>query len=173
MAEQIRPRGIPAEHLAGIGLVVTKWSDFESDVDMAIHDLCWGDDLALTCLTSQIAGIGRKFDAYLSLADYRGTEEKLLKTLGKVAQDAIGLAEQRNRIAHDTWTGPLYDDETHPARFEISARKRLRFERIEVPPDILAKTILNIEALQKRFKAAHKQASDEALRRVTSKKKRT
>jgi hypothetical protein len=143
------------EFYAAIGHVVVEWSDFEFLVDISTLTLAKINNRMGCCLTAQIAGSARKLDAYISIAQFLGAK-KNVKALNTLAKDAQGLAEQRNRIVHDSWTslGGFH-------RFEVTARKVLRAEFIPVSVDDLAKTAENIRLLGDRFHGLTKEVKAE------------
>jgi hypothetical protein len=103
------------KHYAAIGLVTANWSYFEAFLDMWIQRFAeiWGD--VGVCLTSQIAGPARKIDALISLIRLRGVSDPSPETLDVFSKKVQGLAEQRNRVAHDLWD---LSDPKLPARLK-------------------------------------------------------
>jgi hypothetical protein len=127
MPEIVEPaRELNKEFYAAIGEVVVEWSEFEFLVDISTLALAKINNRMGCCLTAQIAGAAKKLDAYISIAQFLGVK-KTVKALNTLAKDAQGLAEQRNRIVHDSWSslGGFH-------RFEVTARKVLRAEFIPV-----------------------------------------
>lgn len=111
------------KHLAAVGNVASEWAWFELWLDMKTLEM--GDIPLETgiCLTSQIAGAGRKLDAYIALATHLGTKVSP-KEFQKYAKETTNLSERRNRVVHDPW---LIEEGTPPTRLEATARKKLRF----------------------------------------------
>ena len=60
------------------------------------------------------------------------------------------MAEQRNRIVHDLWD---VSDIAEPKRFEASARKKLRLEKIHVPTREVLLLAEKIDAHRDRFRS--------------------
>jgi hypothetical protein len=120
------------DHHAALGKIAVVWSYFESLVDLNITILAKLESREVgVCLTSQIAGISRKLDAYIALAKLRGAAPALSKQLEGFAKDTIGLAEQRNRYIHDVWTLSQYPKPA--SRLEATARRKLRLKQIDTP----------------------------------------
>ena len=112
--------------LAAIGAIADMWASFEMTIDAHIVKMAGVErDLAL-CITSQIAGHGRKLDALISIAKL--THMNLdIKAINKFSQDTAGLARQRNRVIHDPWSAA---EDGSKKRFEISAAKTFTFSSI-------------------------------------------
>jgi hypothetical protein len=119
-------------HYAAIGRVAAAWSYLEASVDTASIRLAGVDSDVGVCLTSQIAGIGRKLDAYIALSRLRKLPSELIDRLNKFSQKAAGLGEKRNRFVHDIW---FFNHPGPPERLEATARKLLRFEYIPTKTD--------------------------------------
>lgn len=116
------------EHYAAIGVVAAEWANFEAIIDYCTIRLTGLRDDFGACLTSQISGSARKLDAYISVARNRGATD-VDKDLKKFSEAVARLAERRNRIVHDPWS--VSHGQT-PRRFEITARKILKYEFVEV-----------------------------------------
>jgi hypothetical protein len=89
-------------HYAAIGRVASYWSFFEVIVDMWSMRLAGIHYRRGLCL-AQISGIGRKLDAFISLARLRDLPLGVPDKLNKFAESAQGLSEKRNRLVHDVW----------------------------------------------------------------------
>jgi len=165
MASKLVPGGeIPDEFYAAIGKVIVQWAHLESSVNDGIEELAFIDTLSAVCVTSQIAGITRKLDAYMSLAGLRGASDGTIKKLNKFYEKARGLAEQRNRVAHDPWHPPFYEHEEHPKRFEQTAHRKLRIEFVTTQLSDLERLRANIQALEEEFDGLQKAVETDASR---------
>ena len=132
-------------HYAAIGRVASGWAALEATIDTASIHLADITPNVGVCFTSQIAGTGRKIDAYIALARLQGAS-KTISALNEFAKDTQGLSEQRNRIIHDPWIGA-----TNPHRLEASARKTLRLEFIPTPTDTVLELANKIMLYEKRI----------------------
>jgi hypothetical protein len=136
-------------HYAAIGRVAAAWAHFEALVDIYSTELAQIDAKTGLCFTTQIAGSGRKLDAYISLARLsRELPDKLIKELNIFAKDTLGLSEQRNRIVHDLW---FFNHPAEPERLEASAKKLLRFEYIPTSTEALLKFSTQIDNHAEKF----------------------
>lgn len=133
------------DHYAAIGQVVVAWSEFEILLDITTLVLAKIKMKVGFCLTAQIAGSGRKLDAYIAIARGLGAT-KTVKAMNAFAKDTVGLAEQRNRVVHDSWSGL-----GTPNRFEVTAKRVLRAETIPVSVDDLTKLAKRIDEHTQRF----------------------
>jgi hypothetical protein len=96
LLQQEPPRG-PAEikalleahltdqHYAAIGRIAVSWAFLEANVDAASIRLADAIPGAGACLTSQIASIGRKLDAYIALARVQGAPKDVVAKLCEFA----------------------------------------------------------------------------------------
>lgn len=141
-----RPGELSKEHYAAIGQVAAEWAEFEILLDISTLMLAKIKMKLGFCLTAQIAGSARKLDAYIALAQQLGADKKTIKTLNTFAKDTVGLAEQRNRTVHDSWSalGGAH-------RFEVTARKVLRTEMIPVSVEELVALAKRIDAHSQHF----------------------
>jgi len=139
------------KHYAAIGRVAAAWSYFEALVDTASIELAKLDAKIGVCFTAQIAGIGRKLDAYISLARLsRDLPQKLIGEFDKYAKSTASLAERRNRTVHDVW---FFDHPNPPQRLEATAKKLLRIEFIPATPEELVKLSVKISEHADEFTA--------------------
>jgi hypothetical protein len=136
---------LPEAHYAAIGRVASEWASLEATIDTCSHHLADITAQAGVCFTSQIAGTGRKIDAYIALARLQGAS-KTISALNEFAKDSQRLAEQRNRIIHDPWIGA-----TNPHRLEASARKTLRLGFIPTSTDAVLALATKIMLYKKRI----------------------
>jgi hypothetical protein len=118
-------REASARHLSAVGAVASLWSNFEITIDTYSLELGRLPRQAGYCLTSQIAGSGRKLDAYVAIARLRGAD-KFASTLEQFLKDTAALAERRNRVVHDPWFFFEIGSEAFARRLEITARRKLR-----------------------------------------------
>jgi hypothetical protein len=136
-----------SSHYAEVGLVASSWSLFEVILDSASLKLAQFDSHIGFCFTAQISGSGRKIDAYISVAKCRGAKSTI-PDLERFAKDTASLAERRNRAVHDPW---YFHSSGSPGRFEITARRQLRIEYINVPTATVHKLAGDILAHMERF----------------------
>jgi hypothetical protein len=130
-------------HYAAIGRVAAAWSFFEAIIDTrSIHLAKLTPEFGV-CFTSQISGVARKLDAFISLARLHNIPQKLIRELHDFDKDAKSLSERRNRTIHDVW---LFNHPNSPERLEASARKISKLKPIPVPTADLV--ILSIEINQ-------------------------
>jgi hypothetical protein len=96
---------IPFEYTVAIGEVVSKWAILEHTIDEAIWDLAglYDSPKIGACLTAQYSSAAARFNALISLARLRGVDEFQISKLNKYRDHVFGLAERRNRVAHDPW----------------------------------------------------------------------
>jgi hypothetical protein len=117
---------------AAVGAVASAWSAFEAQIDLAALRLARITTEAALCFTAQIAGSGRKMDAYIAVARFGETRHS--KEIEDFAKRTAALAERRNRVVHDTW---IVGSPADIGRFEITARKKLRSLLVPVTiPDV-------------------------------------
>ena len=135
-------------HYAAIGRVAVAWSFLEAGVDTACIRLADITSESGVCLTSQIAGIGRKLDAYISLARLRPLPKELIERLDKYAKRAQGVSEKRNRLVHDIW---FFNHPELPERLEATARRRLKYEYVPTKTEDILKTAWEINDLHGEF----------------------
>jgi hypothetical protein len=134
------------EHYAAIGRVAAEWSALESNLDFSALRLGKINHEAGVCLTAQVAGSGRKLDAYIAIAQLRGAKKVMIAKLHEFAKDTKGLAEQRNRVVHDPWQGSQ-----NPHRLEATARGKLKLEFVHVPTAAVLELSQKISVLAERF----------------------
>lgn len=113
-----------------IGRLVAEWGLVELIIDSTIHSLMKVNYRLGLCVTTQVAGPARKFDALFSLARLTRGESSVDKNWRSLREEALRLAEKRNRVVHDYWVASPTGT---PQRFEMTARGRLKAEWIEVP----------------------------------------
>jgi hypothetical protein len=143
----IKQTAVALSHLTVLGFIVAEWSIFEAQIDERAVELAQISSPAVLCFTSQVAGPGRKLDAYIALARLRGASN-MMKALHQLAKDAMGVAERRNRVVHDPW---LLLGQGGPFRVETTARRKLRNEYIPVSAAEMAKLSEDVLALIERF----------------------
>lgn len=148
LAHLEKSEGAAHDHLAAVGSVASIWAYFEARVDTATIRLAGVKADIGVCFTAQIAGIGRKLDAFIALADHISGGKKSMDPLTKFAKCAASLGERRNRVVHDTW---LLDDPENPQRFEATARKKLRLLPVNVTTEAVLKLADEINQAIDRF----------------------
>jgi len=147
--ERYRPEGEYAQrHYAAIGQVATEWAEFEFILDTRTLRLGSFDTKRGLCLSLQIAGPGRKLNAYMSIAQLRGVGETTIKNLHRFQERTLALAEKRNRVVHDQWM-IFPSGSTH--RFGATAHKRLVVEYKDHPTEFVEKLMIEIRRLIVRF----------------------
>jgi hypothetical protein len=135
-------------HYAALGRVAAAWAFLEAWIDTACVRLVDLPPERGVCLTSQIAGIGKKLDAFIALARLWPLPKALVERLDKFAKRAKGIGEKRNRLVHDVW---FFNHPEPPERLEATARQRLRFEYIPTKIDDILKTARDINDLHGEF----------------------
>jgi hypothetical protein len=136
------------QHFSAIGRVAAHWSYYEAVVDVCSIRLAGIDTRKGLIFTSQIAGIVRKLDVYISLARLRQLPLGTVAKLCTFADISRGLSERRNRIVHDVW---YFDNPETPERFEASARRLLKIEVIPVSTTDLLQFASDIESHRQTF----------------------
>jgi hypothetical protein len=136
------------EHFAAIGVVAAEWANFEATVDYEAITLAGMLEELGACFTAQISGIGRKLDAYIAVARHLGAREVLIKEAIRFSESAHALGEKRNRIVHDPWNLNM---EGNPRRFEITARKRLRYEFVDMSTCEVLKCAGDVMGIVEKF----------------------
>jgi hypothetical protein len=144
----MRNSRIEHNHYAAIGRVAAGWAFLEALVDTWSMELAGLSTQPGVCLTSQIAGIARKLDAFISLARLRPISDALVKDLNDFAKLARGLSEKRNRLVHDVW---YFDHPNPPEHLEATARKVLRFEYIPQTTEQILEFVRKIDQASDRF----------------------
>lgn len=145
-------------HYAAIGRVAANWAYLEYEIDRHCIELGGLTLGPAACLTAQIAGPGRKLDAYIAIADLYGLSSAHAKLLHKFAKDAQGVAERRNRTVHDPWF--LVAADTQARRFEVTAKRHLVFDLVHHPTPKVSQLASDIEALTERFGSLAKEVRD-------------
>jgi hypothetical protein len=136
------------KHLSRIGLVAANWAYFEALIDHKTLEIAGIQHEQGSCLTAQIAGSGRKLDAFISIVRLVGVKTPSAQVLEDFSKRTTGLAEQRNRAIHDPWDLSNPDD---PKRIEATARKKLRLKKVHISTDNLAKLAGDIATLKNEF----------------------
>jgi hypothetical protein len=148
--ERMKETIIENRHYAAMGRIASYWSQFEAEVDLASIRLAKVHIRNGLCFTSQIAGIGRKLDAYISLARLREPNfpNGLVKKLCQFAESATGLSEQRNRVIHDIWQ---FNHPSVPERQEMTARKKFKIASIPTDTTELLELASKIDDFRTKF----------------------
>jgi len=148
MLARMAEERLESRHFEAIGRVAVSWAFFEAEIDTACINLAEVEDERGVCLASQIAGSARKLDAYLSLARLHSLPQDLNKRLNKLYEDARQHAEKRNRIVHDPW---LFDHPNPPFRYEATARKTLKLQRVPMTTESVLSFVEDIRTLRSTF----------------------
>ncbi|MEL3892803.1 hypothetical protein V6B08_21180 [Ferrovibrio sp. MS7] len=140
-----------AAHYAAIGRVAANWNEFEAAIDVTSAFIADLDEEIAACFTAQMIGVGPKSNALLSLMKQTSFDSKACKELEKFFKErVIGLSEQRNRAVHDVWH---LENAQQPTRFEVTAKKTLRYLRVDMPTKDLITLANNIQKLKDDFVA--------------------
>jgi len=96
---------IPREYAVQIARVVTGWAQLEHDIDGATWELAnlYDTPEIGACLTAQFTTVNARLNALISLARVRGIPDFQIGKLNKFRERVTGLADRRNRVAHDPW----------------------------------------------------------------------
>lgn len=138
------------EILAAIGHVAVAWARFEFVLNDSICMIGRIPHDTGECLTSQIASISLRFDAFSAVCHVKGCSEKLLKKINSFRDgEAIPLSLKRNRIVHDPWMRGVQTGK--PYRLEVSAKRRLVSEFKPHTVEEIKAIANNIEELGFRF----------------------
>jgi hypothetical protein len=137
-------QGGDSQYFEVIGEIAIAWSFFETEVDSQTMRLGGIHLTKGACLTSQISGIGRKLDAFISMGRLNPLPQELIKRLHKFSAKAISVSERRNRVIHDPW-GPTKDGTWE--RIEVTARKELRMKFVTAELDELKSLATDINSL--------------------------
>ncbi len=144
-----------SNHYAALGIVASNWAIFETTIDIWNLKLADISPQFGTCLTAQIAGSGRKLDAFISIVKLLRVKNPSTDTLEKFAKKAGCLAERRNRAIHDPWD---LSNPHNPKRLESTARKKLRLQEILVSTDDICNLAGDIATLKNEFDAIASEA---------------
>jgi hypothetical protein len=119
-------------YLMAVGHTANLWSTLEMIIDRCAVELAKIESPLAFCFTAQIAGSARKLDAYIAIAKERGAAS-FAGELESFSKRTAGLSERRNRVIHDPWdvVGPI------AKRFEVTARRKLKYGDVPVGPDAL------------------------------------
>jgi hypothetical protein len=103
--------------------VISGLGRLEHDIDELIWTLAGVEPEAGACLTAQFSSVRARGDALVSLCHLAKLPEKSMRQVNKFCSAILGVADQRNRLAHDPWstdarTGKVY-------RFQRTAKGRL------------------------------------------------
>lgn len=147
---------LPFEYAEEIGCVIAGWAQLEHD----IHEVVWSlaeieNKNVGACLTSQFGTVNACLNALLALARLKGYSDFQIAKLNKFREFVTGLAERRNRVAHDPWLsswvikGPAKASKTY--RLHKTARSKLDFNYKPVTLDELKELRKEIEEAFNRF----------------------
>ncbi len=108
---------IPIEYTTLIGEIVSKWALLEHEIDVVLWDMAGLNDTPkiAACLTGQYVSVAARFNALIAIARLRGVSEFQIAKLNKFKEHVLGLAERRNRVAHDPWLAN-WDFQAKPMR---------------------------------------------------------
>ncbi len=147
-----------SKHYTALGLTASNWAYFEAVIDD------WNLKLADIrphlgeCFTAQIVGSERKLNAFISIVKLLQLKSLSANMLETFTKEASSLAEQRNRVVHDSWD---ISNPNEPKRLEVAAGKTLRITTGPVSTDIITKLADDIATLRTEFEAMASQAMKE------------
>jgi hypothetical protein len=135
---------LPDDYASLIGRIVEAWGHLEFQVDFGIWKLLATPQQLSACVTSQLNFIHPRFNAFVALAQVSGASQKSIDELNTFyGKKVSGLAEKRNRTAHDPRLIKKKDGQVN--RLSVAARNgRVSFEFVPEPIDSLKKTYNDI-----------------------------
>jgi hypothetical protein len=146
---------LPYEYAEEIGHVVAGWARLEHNIDEMIWSLAGLENGDIgACLTAQFSTVHARLNALLALARLGGYSEFQIAKLNKFREHATGLAERRNRIAHDPWRSSWAlkgAKASKTYRLHKTARSKLDFTYKPVTLDELRTLRKDIEETIKQF----------------------
>lgn len=142
---------LPDDYASVIGRIVEAWGHLEFEVDIGIWKLLATPQQLSACVTSQLNFIHPRFNAFIALVQVSGASQKSVDELKSFyAKRISGLAEKRNRAAHDPRMVKTASGNVE--RLSISARNgKVSFEFVPEPIDSLKKTYNDIHGTIKAF----------------------
>jgi hypothetical protein len=122
-------RPLTSEITAAIGTVTTQWGHLEDNVGIIIAVLIGADPYDFRAVTANMIGRS-KFEALKAVADIKLPPRKA-RTLADIADRAISLSRERNRVIHGSWY-PIKNRPTVAERYNYRAKGSLerRFEEV-------------------------------------------
>ena len=146
---------IPWEYTSEIAYVVSTWALLEYEIDGAIWDLAGLETTPRigACLTAQYSTVSARFNALISLARLRGVPDFEIARLNRFKDRVLGLADRRNRVAHDPWLSSMSskDQPTKTYRLQKTARAKLDYDYKPIELDELKTLRTEIEDAIKEF----------------------
>jgi hypothetical protein len=147
---------IPYDFASEIAYIISGWARLEYEIDALIWELAglYDDPDIGACLTAQFSNLGARFNALIALARLKGIAELNISKLNKFKESANGIADRRNRVAHDPWLA-AYDDKLEKPkevyRLQKTARGHLQHLYKSVSLDELRNLKNEIETAISRF----------------------
>lgn len=134
-----------------IGRVMGEWGQFEHILDLIIWDLARHDQVALSCITSQLMGPRPRFLAILALLKHRAAPKSLSDEATELSNRSNGPNDERNRFAHDAWF--MEEGTKMVGRFKKMPKDDLAFG---IGPDDATRAEAVIARIKRRQAAAWK-----------------
>jgi hypothetical protein len=156
LAKRWQETAVEDKHFAAMGRVATNWAYLEALVDLRSMKLAGMHVSPGLCFTTQIFGINRKLDAFISLARLQKIPDSLVTKLNDFAREARCYGGRRDRVMHDTWE---FVHPEPPERMEIMAQKRLIVRPVATPTEELIKLANAIRDLSDLFNDLAEQVS--------------
>jgi hypothetical protein len=132
-----QPINIPDDHYAALGKVADAWADLEFQIDQLIWHLLGASQALGACVTAQIISIHPRLSALRSLVDLWEISPPIVARLNTFIGEAEAMSTKRNRTIHDKRLIQWKTKEV--VRFEVTARKELKFGPVPEPIDELLK----------------------------------
>ncbi|MGH7109902.1 MAG: hypothetical protein ACREFK_05685 [Stellaceae bacterium] len=139
-------------HFAAVGAVASSWAGFEMIIDISALELGEISQEPGFCLTAQVIGPARKWDAYIAVARFRGAT-RFLDQLNSLSRETSTLSERRNRVVHDVWY--FFNAEKTPHRLEVTARRILRNQLVPTATESVLQLMQDIHDHAKKFLSLH------------------
>jgi hypothetical protein len=132
-------------HYQLLGKISATWAVFELNTDKLIWEIAGIPQTVGACFTAQLIGPAKRFDVLICLVRLFNGSDVLLDEIKSLQGRASQIGEERNRRLHDAWfvnhvTGVA-------ARFQITAKKELKFGLVEETTTLLEALISKIDKL--------------------------
>lgn len=149
----IHPLPDDASHYAYIGKVAVEWATLEAAIDVQIWRLCGAPHNLIACLTAQMVGPTPRLQALVAICSEKPLDPKTIDDLEEFKKYAGGVAEQRNRVVHDSWR--VISNELTGRRTikrTVTAKGRLKMEDEEISVAEFERLIFKIRRLNDVFR---------------------
>jgi hypothetical protein len=114
-----------------IGVIASSWAMFEFTIDMAIWRLADLHPHKGSCITSQLANVSRRLNAWASLVDQFKPNARQKKEINKFIELSNALSRKRNRIIHDPWFHKGSDQIGETVRVEVTAERVFKWYYVQ------------------------------------------